>query len=70
MKCPLFLAACLSSERDWQAIDIACDKEECAWWDATDEQCGILTAALALDGLYSDLSLIQQKMPHADQFTR
>lgn len=70
MKCPLLMQAAMymsPAEADMMAD---CLKEECAWWDEAEQQCARLSEVTFLVAITSLLRSINEKMPHAGQFTK
>jgi len=47
-----------------------CLKEECAWWNKTQEECNLVTIAVELFNVSSYLNDIRDKMPHELQFRK
>ena len=67
MNCPKYVAAAISYQGNTADIDVICDKEECAWWDRTDDKCVILQLAFELDKVQDRLERIWDKMPHIEE---
>lgn len=70
MKCPLLAIAEMGVPRKGKGPEIDCLKEECAWWDRIDEQCGFLSLSHDIHWLRVTLQQIRDKMPHEEQFRR
>ncbi len=70
MKCPLLRVD--DRERSSYPLPIApdCLKEECAWWDEADERCIVQTIPFELNRIGSALQVIENKMPHEEQFRK
>ena len=45
MKCPLMVKEVYATEEGIKALVADCIKEECAWWDVTDQLCCLRTLA-------------------------
>lgn len=68
MKCPL-LAHKTYIEDDWpMQVYEDCLKEECAWWDNTNDTCAILQLSKSLYYMGIHVAQAELKMPHAGQF--
>lgn len=70
MKCPLTYKEKVSyyQGRDYGIED--CLKGECAWWDADNGRCILLTIGSKLAYLHSAIKDIRDKMPHEGQFRK
>jgi hypothetical protein len=58
------------SHREVKSKDGDCLKEDCAWWDETQAVCSIKNISQQLGYISSDLTQIEEKMPHAGQSTK
>ena len=70
MNCPKYKAAILSVRGYVGNMNVACDEEECAWWDEVNKRCAILGIMLDLDWINQGIADLVNKMPHAGQFTK
>lgn len=64
MQCPLYAAQLLNSDDVVESADVECDKEKCAWWFPTTQECAIKELAHILSGISSTLIEVGEKMPH------
>ncbi|MBA7581911.1 hypothetical protein ES708_23825 [subsurface metagenome] len=70
MKCPITMAMLGSYSKNVVVEPRDCLKEQCGGWDSIVEQCSIVTIGWALSGIQGYLSLIEDKMPHEEQFRK
>lgn len=70
MKCPLSSYVKIVARGDTDIAFQDCLKEACARWDDATNCCIDITIGDALEGIMIALQQIQEKMPHAGQFTK
>jgi len=70
MKCPLFVMGVLQGGPTRYLKNDDCLKEECAWWDAIDKRCAVVTLAGCLKSLLGWMQELVNKMPHEGQFRK
>lgn len=63
MKCPLTSIGYLASERIEASRKCECGKEQCAWWNADDEECAVWTLVTGLAEIANQLALLKDKIP-------
>ena len=64
MKCPL-LTMIYQGRRDNYIVEgIACLKEDCAWYNRSDERCAVVDIAVSLDLAVAGLKAIHDQMPY------
>lgn len=70
MKCPLFGEKYRNwrGKISWETRD--CQGPKCAWWDADNEQCALLTLSGGIWLVNQELLRLIEKMPHVEQFVK
>jgi len=66
MKCPLFAAAFIMSDRLTPEKALNCLKEECAWWVKVSQSCAMEAIPRIIGYVGSELKTIKEKMPHEE----
>jgi len=69
MKCPLRIANPAEWVRE-SPTEADCLEDECAWWEPDNGECIMQALNRNLLDVRASLDDIQEKMPHAGQFTR
>ena len=70
MKCPLTLIESYHDGQEFQPIHADCLKKECAWWVDNNNECAMRCIGGWLVGMVTVMDRINDKMPHAGQFTK
>lgn len=70
MKCPLLSISVTRDDRMEGYQEHECLKEQCAWWNNTNEMCAILQLSKSVYFMGTHIAQIEIKMPHANQFTK
>ena len=64
MKCPLFIMSYMLKVGDAPTHQADCLKEECAWWDQVNSQCGFGSLVVELRYLAAFLADVRDRMPY------
>jgi len=70
MKCPMLTMYAATSDYPESYQDRDCLKEECAWWDSTNNNCAVLQLSKSIYYAGTHIAQMEIKMPHEGQFRK
>lgn len=70
MKCPLLTAGMYADPTVKGDMGAECYKEECAWWNITNNECAILQLSKSIYYMGVEIAAIEQKMPYGKKDTK